>query len=111
MDTCGGHLTHVTFTAYIHQSLALQQCVCVCVVHRSPLSQLNTNRGQDHVGVLNNPVWVLLLLLLLFVSLSVKTETQIPTQRYGRRPYGVGLLIAGYDVSLQSHTHTTLYEH
>ncbi|XP_008576084.1 PREDICTED: proteasome subunit alpha type-1 [Galeopterus variegatus] len=24
-------------------------------------------------------------------------ETQIPTQRYGRRPYGVGLLIAGYD--------------
>lgn len=27
------------------------------------------------------------------------SETQIPTQRYGRRPYGVGLLIAGYDVS------------
>ncbi|KAJ6665083.1 hypothetical protein lerEdw1_005314 [Lerista edwardsae] len=24
-------------------------------------------------------------------------ETQIPTQRYGRRPYGVGLLIAGFD--------------
>ncbi|CAB1331658.1 unnamed protein product [Coregonus sp. 'balchen'] len=24
-------------------------------------------------------------------------KTQIPTQRYGRRPYGVGLLIAGYD--------------
>ena len=24
---------------------------------------------------------------------------QIPTQRYGRRPYGVGLLVAGYDVS------------
>ncbi|KAK3564829.1 hypothetical protein QTP86_027971 [Hemibagrus guttatus] len=31
------------------------------------------------------------------VSLSVKSETQVPTQRYGRRPYGVGLLIAGYD--------------
>lgn len=28
-----------------------------------------------------------------------KTEMQIPTQRYGRRPYGVGLLVAGYDVS------------
>ena len=27
-----------------------------------------------------------------------KTEMQIPTQRYGRRPYGVGLLVAGYDV-------------
>ncbi|KAJ7348750.1 Proteasome subunit alpha 1, partial [Desmophyllum pertusum] len=24
-------------------------------------------------------------------------EMQIPTQRYGRRPYGVGLLVAGYD--------------
>lgn len=27
------------------------------------------------------------------------SEMQIPTQRYGRRPYGVGLLVAGYDVS------------
>lgn len=32
-------------------------------------------------------------------SLTELLETQIPTQRYGRRPYGVGLLIAGYDVS------------
>ncbi|PWA24559.1 hypothetical protein CCH79_00011807 [Gambusia affinis] len=29
----------------------------------------------------------------------IGSKTQIPTQRYGRRPYGVGLLIAGYDVS------------
>ena len=27
-------------------------------------------------------------------------EMQIPTMVYGRRPFGVGLLIAGYDVSL-----------
>ena len=27
-------------------------------------------------------------------------ESQIPTQRYGRRPFGVGLLVAGYDVSI-----------
>uniref|UniRef100_A0A8C4Q3V7 Proteasome subunit alpha type n=1 Tax=Eptatretus burgeri TaxID=7764 RepID=A0A8C4Q3V7_EPTBU len=27
----------------------------------------------------------------------VGNKKQIPTQRYGRRPYGVGLLIAGYD--------------
>ncbi|KAM7002808.1 proteasome subunit alpha type-1 [Tautogolabrus adspersus] len=27
----------------------------------------------------------------------IGSKTQIPTQRYGRRPYGVGLLIAGYD--------------
>lgn len=25
-------------------------------------------------------------------------ECQVPTQRYGRRPFGVGFLMAGYDV-------------
>ena len=29
----------------------------------------------------------------------VGSKSQIPTQRYGRRPFGVGLLVAGYDVS------------
>ncbi|KAI8791860.1 proteasome subunit alpha type-1-like [Biomphalaria glabrata] len=28
---------------------------------------------------------------------SVGSKSQIPTQRYGRRPFGVGLLVAGYD--------------
>ncbi|EDO36630.1 predicted protein, partial [Nematostella vectensis] len=28
---------------------------------------------------------------------SVGDKMQIPTQRYGRRPYGVGLLVVGYD--------------
>nr|XP_055157466.1 proteasome subunit alpha type-1-like [Nyctereutes procyonoides] len=27
----------------------------------------------------------------------IGSKTQIPTRRYGRRPYGVGLLIAGYE--------------
>jgi 20S proteasome subunit alpha 6 len=27
----------------------------------------------------------------------IGNKSQIPTQRYGRRPYGVGLLVAGYD--------------
>ncbi|TNN63348.1 Proteasome subunit alpha type-1 [Liparis tanakae] len=27
----------------------------------------------------------------------IGSKTQIPTQRYGRRPYGVGLLVAGFD--------------
>jgi len=27
----------------------------------------------------------------------IGTKSQIPTQRYGRRPFGVGLLVAGYD--------------
>jgi len=25
-------------------------------------------------------------------------ECQVPTQRYGRRPFGVGFLMAGFDV-------------
>lgn len=29
-----------------------------------------------------------------------KTEAQVNTQHYGRRPYGVGFLVAGHDVSL-----------
>jgi len=27
----------------------------------------------------------------------IGTKSQVPTQRYGRRPFGVGLLVAGYD--------------
>lgn len=30
-------------------------------------------------------------------------EAQINTQRYGRRPYGVGLLVAGFDVREYEH--------
>lgn len=30
----------------------------------------------------------------------IGNKSQIPTQRYGRRPFGVGLLVAGYDVNL-----------
>src|SRR4051812_31738839 len=38
-----------------------------------------------------------------FLSLSVlnrSQESQVHTQKYGRRPYGVGLLVIGYDVSV-----------
>lgn len=34
------------------------------------------------------------------------SESQIPTQRYGRRPFGVGLLVAGYD-DLGTHLYQT----
>jgi len=34
-------------------------------------------------------------------NLTNQSESQVPTQRYGRRPFGVGLLVAGYDVSMQ----------
>ncbi len=30
---------------------------------------------------------------------SVSDKAQITTQRYGNRPYGVGLIVAGHDVS------------
>jgi len=30
--------------------------------------------------------------------LNQPSESQVLTQRYGRRPFGVGLLVAGYDV-------------
>ena len=32
----------------------------------------------------------------------IGNKSQIPTQRYGRRPFGVGLLVAGYDVGSMS---------
>ena len=41
-------------------------------------------------------------LLLLFILLIDLSECQVPTQRYGRRPFGVGFLMAGYDVCLFS---------
>ncbi|GFO03533.1 proteasome subunit alpha type [Plakobranchus ocellatus] len=36
----------------------------------------------------------------------VGSKSQIPTQRYGRRPFGVGLLVAGYD-ALGPHIYQT----
>lgn len=33
------------------------------------------------------------------LAARIGSKSQIPTQRYGRRPFGVGLLIAGYDES------------
>ncbi len=39
---------------------------------------------------------------MLFIFLIDLLECQVPTQRYGRRPFGVGFLMAGYDVCLFS---------
>lgn len=36
----------------------------------------------------------------------IGNKSQIPTQRYGRRPFGVGLLVAGYD-DLGTHLYQT----
>lgn len=37
--------------------------------------------------------------VILLILLSHFLEMQKPTKVYGRRAYGVGLLVAGYDVS------------
>lgn len=37
---------------------------------------------------------------------KIGNKSQIPTQRYGRRPFGVGLLVAGYD-DLGTHLYQT----
>ena len=36
----------------------------------------------------------------------IGNKSQIPTQRFGRRPFGVGLLVAGYD-DLGTHLYQT----
>jgi 20S proteasome alpha/beta subunit len=41
----------------------------------------------------------MLMISLCVILKFVVAESQIHTQKYGRRPYGVGLLVAGYDVS------------
>lgn len=33
-------------------------------------------------------------------DLTLTLESQVHTQRYGLRPYGVGLLVIGYDVPI-----------
>lgn len=37
--------------------------------------------------------------IFIYVYLTVLLEAQVNTQQYGRRPYGVGLLVIGHDVS------------
>ena len=45
-------------------------------------------------------------LCLIINEIEFISESQIPTQRYGRRPFGVGLLVAGYD-DLGAHLYQT----
>ena len=56
------------------------------------LSRFMRNECLNHRYAYDEPMPVARL-----VSL-IGNKTQIPTQRYGRRPFGVGLLVAGYDV-------------
>lgn len=42
---------------------------------------------------------------------KVGNRMQLCTQRYDKRPYGVGLLVAGYDVSTFLQTKKCSYNH
>jgi 20S proteasome subunit alpha 6 len=49
--------------------------------------------------VYNRPLQVVRLVTMAGDSIiDLTKEAQINTQRYGKRPYGVGLLVVGYDV-------------
>ena len=64
--------------------------------YKTPSYSYNLKEKVKPLCVLNNFNFVC-------DSLTWWTESQIPTQRYGRRPFGVGLLLAGYDVSVLCH--------
>lgn len=55
------------------------------------LSRYMRNECLNNKFAYNSPMPVQRLVAL------VGSKSQIPTQRYGRRPFGVGLLVAGYD--------------
>jgi hypothetical protein len=50
------------------------------------------------VSTLGDSMHFFFLLFPVSQSSFVVVEAQINTQRYGSRPYGVGLLVAGHDV-------------
>jgi 20S proteasome subunit alpha 6 len=43
------------------------------------------------------------------VTFGQSTEAQVTTQQYGRRPYGVGILVAGFDVCVQERSLSLLF--
>ena len=47
--------------------------------------------------------------IILYKTLTFNSESQVPTQIYGRRPFGVGLLVAGYDVCKSKILSTCIY--
>jgi 20S proteasome subunit alpha 6 len=59
------------------------------------LSRFMRNECLNHKYSHDEPMPVARLVAL------IGNKSQIPTQRYGRRPFGVGLLVAGFDVSLR----------
>jgi len=63
-----------------------------CINHQYGFDKpMPVTRLMDHVS--NSKKNIYFYLLFLFIL-----ECQVPTQRYGRRPFGIGFLMAGFDV-------------
>ena len=72
-----------------------QECMNHSYVYEEPLplSRLVTRLADSE----SCHLFAFLALILIPAAI---TESQVGTQRSGKRPYGVGLLVAGHDVSL-----------
>ena len=66
-----------------------------CINHQYGFDKpMPVTRLMDHVSKSMNDIQP----FFPFINVRSILECQIPTQRYGRRPFGVGFLMAGYDV-------------
>ena len=70
-----------------------------CINHQYGFDKpMPVTRLMDHVS---NSMQINFTIKLIII-LSINLECQVPTQRYGRRPFGVGFLMAGFDVCLEN---------
>jgi 20S proteasome subunit alpha 6 len=64
-----------------------------CINHQYGFDKpMPVTRLMDHVSN-SKEKYLFIIYYLLFIL-----ECQVPTQRYGRRPFGIGFLMAGFDV-------------
>jgi 20S proteasome alpha/beta subunit len=68
-----------------------------CINHQYGFDKpMPVTRLMDHVS---NSMKVYFFIIVSLINIfSLNLECQVPTQRYGRRPFGVGFLMAGFDV-------------
>jgi len=78
-----------------------------CINHQYAFDKpMPVTRLMDHVS---NSTKIYLIKNLFLFSITF-SECQVPTQRYGRRPFGVGFLMAGFDVCLMKYYLTKLLQ-
>uniref|UniRef100_A0A8B9E9F8 Proteasome subunit alpha type n=1 Tax=Anser cygnoides TaxID=8845 RepID=A0A8B9E9F8_ANSCY len=81
--------------------VALKRAQSELAAHQKKILYVDNHIGISIAGLTADRLYknytAILVHLCFFLKKMFSLQTQIPTQRYGRRPYGVGLLIAGYD--------------